>query len=85
VKLREHLIFNKEDRVRSQNENISDFCVKVLLFKGKIMFKTDSIKSNPRVLRKKNVDTYRAPVLHLIIASLFKVYLHVQFQSTILQ
>ncbi len=43
-----------------------------LLFKEKIIFKSHSIKSNHRALRKNKVDTYRAPVLHVIIVLLFK-------------
>ncbi len=42
-----------------------------LLCKEKIMFQSPLIKSNHLVIRKYKVDTYGAPVLHLIIAELF--------------
>jgi hypothetical protein len=67
VKLKEYLKMKKdvEDRVRSQFE-----CI-FLPFKEKIMFKSQLIKSNHRVLWKNKTDTYGAPVMHLIIAPMF--------------
>jgi hypothetical protein len=48
-------------------DDLRDF----LLFKEEIMFKSHWIKSNHRVPRTNKVDTYGAPVFHLIIAQLF--------------
>jgi hypothetical protein len=57
--------------VRNQIEQMGDLSFKKLLCKKKNVFKSNLIKSNHRVLRKNKVDTYGAPVLHLIIAPLF--------------
>ncbi len=59
-----------EDRVRSQNNFMGDWNV-FFTFKEKIMFKSHLIKSNHRVLGKNKVDTYGAPILHVIIAPIF--------------
>ncbi len=39
-----------------------------LLYKEKIVLKSHLTKSNHRILRKNTVDTYGAPVWHLIVA-----------------
>jgi hypothetical protein len=54
--------FNVQVRARSQNEYIGNMSVKCLLFKEKIMFKNQLIKSNLRVVGKKQSETYGAPV-----------------------
>ncbi len=50
---------------------ISDMSIKLVLYKEKIMLKSQMIKSNHRVLSKHKVDTCGGPVLYLIIAQLF--------------
>jgi hypothetical protein len=45
--------------------------INALAFKEKIMFKCNQIKSNHKVPRKNKVDTYGAPVLHLMKVPMF--------------
>jgi len=47
-----------------------DLSFKCLLFNEKIMFTSHLLKSNPIIQRKKG-NTYRAPILHLIIVLQF--------------